>query len=423
MSSAVVSRGSGRRRVGTGRHAGDPNDAASTRVRRAIAEDPAVADRAHIRQALQRDVAEHAGLLGYREGHRQELDLIAALRGTGAHLRELWEDASVTDVRVNAADSVWSDRGNGLERQRGVRVGDVRLLATTLAASAGQRLDDASPIVDGRLPDGTRLHAVLAPVAADGACISLRRHRAQAISLADWQQSGGVGQQGLVVLTALVEKRANVLISGSTGSGKTTLLAAMLGHAPPTERIVVIEEAQELAPAHPHVVHLQARAANVQGAGGVDLASLVRAAMRMRPDRLVLGECRGAEVREVLTALNTGHDGGLATVHANAATDVPARLIALGSLAGLTAPTVAVQAVSAFDAVVHVARVGGRRMVTQVAVLGLAQSGALTAEIALQIRGSEMKAGLGWEQLAAQLGLRPDADTARPLSRTPAGVP
>lgn len=399
-------------RHATGRHASSPIAAAPERVRRAVASHAGVVEREDIRGALQKDVAEHAGLLGYRDGHRQELDVVAQLRGTGASLRELWEDAHVTDVLVNASDSVWIDRGHGLERQSGVRVGDVRLLATTLAASAGQRLDDASPIVDGRLPDGTRLHAVLAPVAADGACISLRRHRAQAFSLSDWQQGGGVGQQGLVVLTALVEQRANVLISGSTGSGKTTLLAAMLGHAPPSERIVVIEEAQELAPQHPHVVHLQARAANVQGAGGVDLASLVRAAMRMRPDRLVLGECRGAEVREVLTALNTGHDGGLATVHANAATDVPARLIALGSLAGLSAPTVAVQAVSAFDAVVHVARVGGRRMMTQVAVLGLAPSGVLTAEVALQIRGSEMKPGRGWEQLAARLGLRPESGAA-----------
>ena len=383
---------------------------AAERVRRKVADHDGDVKREHIRGALQQETSAPAGLVGYREGHRQELDVVARLSGSGSALRELWEDARVTDILVNAADSVWVDRGGGLERRTAVNVGDVRLLATSLAASAGQRLDDASPIVDGRLPDGTRLHAVLAPVAADGACISLRRHRAQALSLADWQQRGGVGQQGLVVLSALVEQRANVLISGSTGSGKTTLLAAMLGQVPATERIVVIEEAQELAPTHPHVVHLQARAANVQGAGGVDLASLVRAAMRMRPDRLVLGECRGAEVREVLTALNTGHDGGLATVHANAATDVPARLIALGSLAGLSAPTVAVQAVSAFDAVVHVARVGGHRMMTQVAVLGLASSGALTAQMALQIRGSEMRSGPGWEQLATRLGLRAEGE-------------
>ncbi|WP_434081577.1 ATPase, T2SS/T4P/T4SS family [Sanguibacter sp. Z1732] len=150
-----------------------------------------------------------------------------------------------------------------------------------------------------------------------------------------------------------MQVRANVMVSGATGAGKTTLLAAMLSLVPATERILCIEEAAELMPDHPHVVHLQVRRSNVQGAGGVGLDQLVRTAMRMRPDRLVLGECRGAEVREVLGALNTGHDGGWATVHANAAGDVPARLVALGSLAGLDPAAVAVQAASALDAIVH----------------------------------------------------------------------
>lgn len=352
-------------------------------------------------------------VLGVRRLNRDVADAVADIAGTGALLRHLWADPEVTDVLVNSATEAWVDRGRGLERAPVPGpggFGDVRALAARLAAAAGQRLDDAAPIADGRLPDGTRLHAVLAPVAAGGACVSLRRHRPLALRLGHWREGGGVGEHGELVLRALVAVRANLLISGSTGSGKTTLLAAMLAEAPPTERIVCIEETRELAPDHPHVVHLQSRTANVQGAGAVDLAQLVRAAMRMRPDRLVLGECRGGEVREVLMALNTGHDGGMATVHANAATDVPARLVALGSLAGLGADTVAAQAVSAFDAVIHVARLPGRRVVTQIAVLERVD-GALVAPLAMQRRDGlgpgegDLEAGPAWDVLARRLEL------------------
>ncbi|GMA32585.1 TadA family conjugal transfer-associated ATPase [Litorihabitans aurantiacus] len=357
-------------------------------------------------------------VLGLRRGRDQVADAVADIAGTSAPLRHLWADPDVTDVLVNGPREVWVDRGGGLERAAAPGpdgLGDVRALATRLAAAAGQRLDDAAPIADGRLPDGTRLHAVLSPVAADGACLSLRRHRASAVDLTHWRASGGFADQGEQVLRALVQARANLLVSGSTGSGKTTLLGALLALAAPTERLVCIEEVRELEPAHPHVVHLQSRAANVQGAGAISLADLVRAAMRMRPDRLVLGECRGAEVREVLMALNTGHDGGMATVHANTATDVPARLVALGSLAGLSAETVAAQAVSAFDAVIHVQRVPGARVVAQIGVLTRVD-GQLVGEVAMQRRrvglddpgdagraGADLEPGPGWDRLARRL--------------------
>lgn len=211
-----------------------------------------------------------------------------------------------------------------------------------------------------------------------------------------------MGPVGERVLRAMVDRRCNLLISGGTGSGKTTLLAALLSLVPAQERIVCLEEARELEPDHPHVVSLQSRPANVQGAGAVSLTDLVRAAMRMRPDRLVLGECRGGEVREVLLALNTGHDGGMATVHANAALDVPARLIALGSLAGLTAEAVAVQAVSAFDAIVHLARVGAMRVVDQVATLRVAEGG-LRAHLALRRAAGDLVPDQGWSVLAGML--------------------
>ena len=294
----------------------------------------------------------------------------AELAGAGP-LQRLLELPGATDVVVNGPRDVWLDRGRGLERcdlDLGTPAA-VRTLAVRLAALAGQRLDDAAPVCDGRLPDGTRLHAVIEPVVPAGAAISLRVLRQSALGLAELAAGGALppGWDGL--LRGLVARRANVLVSGATGTGKTTLLAALLALVPPDERIVTVEEARELAPVHPHVVPLVTRRANVEGAGALGLTELVRAALRMRPDRIVVGECRGAEVREVLLALNTGHDGGLATLHANAVEHVPARIEALAALAGMPRDAVAAQAVAALDVVLHVRRARGRRFVEAVGVV------------------------------------------------------
>jgi pilus assembly protein CpaF len=334
------------------------------------------------------------------------------LFGAG-RLQPFLDDPEVTDVLVNGPREVWVERGGGL-RLTGLDLGgadEVRALAVRLAAAGGQRLDDASPAVDARLPDGTRLHAVLPPIADAGALISLRAVRSRAFTLEQLVASGTLAVALVPVVRALVATRANLLISGATGSGKTTLLAALLSLVPPDERIVVVEEAGELAPAHPHVVRLLARQANVDGAGRVDLADLVRHALRMRPDRIVLGECRGAEVREVLAAMNTGHDGGCATVHANAAADVPARLEALAALAGMSRDAVAAQASSAFDAVLHLRRAAadrGRRYLAEVGVVRRQQSGALEVACALRCTAAGVTAsGPGWPQLSARLELDP----------------
>lgn len=341
---------------------------------------------------------------GDRERVRLDRTARAELLGAGEILQPLLDEPSVTDVLVNGAGEVWVDRGRGLQRVAS-RVDDPRALAARLATLASQRLDDAVPVVDGRLPDGTRLHAVLAPVAAEGAHISLRTLRRRAFTLTDLQELGFLDDVGVQVVRRLVEVRANVLVSGATGSGKTSLLACALSLVPPTERIVCIEEAAELAPTHPHVVHLQVRRANVQGAGGIGLDVLVRTAMRMRPDRLVLGECRGGEVREVLGALNTGHDGGWATVHANSADDVPARLAALGALAGMGAEAVALQARAAIDAVLHLRRdVEGRRVLGQVGVLvGEDDSKARCVPALARSAEGRLVTSHGWEQLAEVL--------------------
>ena len=280
-----------------------------------------------------------------------ERDVAAELAGAGS-LEPLLSLPGVTDVLVNGPAEVWLDRGRGLERAPVSFADDaaVRRLAQRLATAAGRRLDDASPFVDAALPDGTRLHAVLPPI-TDYTVLSLRVLARRRFELADL-----VERRVGVLLKAIVAARLTVVISGGTGTGKTTLLGALLGCVPPAERLVVIEDAAELVTSHRHLVRLVTRAANVEGSGAVGLRELVRQALRMRPDRLVVGEFRGAEMVELLVALNTGHEGGAATLHANAAADVPARLAALGALGGLSRAGVASQAASAFDVVVQLRR-------------------------------------------------------------------
>ncbi|WP_438870628.1 TadA family conjugal transfer-associated ATPase [Paractinoplanes bogorensis] len=285
-------------------------------------------------------------------------------------LAPLLADQQVTDVLVNGL-AVWVDRGAGLHRAPIVlgSLDDVRRLAQRLAAACGRRLDDGQPYADARLPDGTRLHAVLPPVATDGPYLSLRTFRQRPFRLDDLIEHGTVAPTVAPVLAAVVAARLAYLVVGGTGSGKTTLLATLLGMVPPTERIVLVEDAAELRPLHPHVVALQARTANVEGAGAIGLTDLVRQALRMRPDRLVVGECRGAEIVDLLGALNTGHDGGAGTLHANAPGDVPARLEALGLLGGLPRAALHAQVVAALQVVLQVRRTDRGRVLESVSVL------------------------------------------------------
>ncbi len=295
--------------------------------------------------------------------------LSAELRGAGP-LEGLLAEAGVTDVLVNAPDQVWMDRGNGLERSGVAFDGDaaVRRLAVRLAAQAGRRLDDAAPFVDAALPDGTRLHAILPPLVAHPA-ISLRVLARRRLSLSDLVSLEAMAPTVAELLSAVVAARFTVLISGGTGTGKTTLLAALLGTVDSGDRIITIEDAAELAIDHPHVVSLLARSANVERAGKVELRELVRQALRMRADRLVVGEFRGSEIVELLAALNTGHAGGAATVHANSVRDVPARLVALAALGGMSAEVLSAQAASALDILLHIRRDRSRvRRVEEIAL-------------------------------------------------------
>ncbi|MGL4177220.1 MAG: TadA family conjugal transfer-associated ATPase [Dermatophilaceae bacterium] len=308
-------------------------------------------------------------LLGDRSGERAASDLVERLVGLGP-LSSLVAEPAVTDILVNGDGSVWVDRGGGVQRSTvEVEPAELRPLAVRLAGLAGRRLDDAQPWVDGVLPGGVRLHAVLPPLADGGPHLSLRVAQQRPGGVDALVANGCVPAAAAGLLRGLVARRVSFVVTGGTGAGKTTVLAALLGEVPSDERLVVVEDVRELDPRHAHVVRLQGRSANVEGSGEVSLGILVRQALRMRPDRLVVGEVRGAEVRELLAALNTGHEGGASTLHANAPEEVPARFEALGVLAGLPRDAVHAQLRGAVRAVVHVVRAGAVRRVDRLGVM------------------------------------------------------
>ena len=357
------------------------------------------------------DVAQALRSLGLVVSDSLVLRTLDQLRRTSigaGPLEPLLQLPGVTDVLVNGPHQVYVDRGSGLERREEVGFADeeeVRRLAVRLAAQAGRRLDESSPCVDARLADGTRVHAVLAALADPGTCISLRVPSRQAFGLDRWVATGSMDERCADLLRSLVARRVAFLVSGGTGSGKTTLLAGLLALVPAQERVLVVEDSRELDPDHPHVVRLEARQANSEGVGAVGLTHLVRQALRMRPDRLVLGEVRGAELCDLLTALNTGHEGGCGTVHANSATDVPARLEALAALGGMGREACHAQVASALRVVVHVRRdPAGQRRLDQIGVVRRRAAGAVEVVEALHVD----QAGIGhpagaWDELTGLL--------------------
>jgi pilus assembly protein CpaF len=342
-------------------------------------------------------------------GHAEVLAVHDALRrevlGAGP-LEDLIALPGVTDVLVNGPGQVMIDRGNGLEKTA-VRFPDdeaVRRLAQRLAGAGGRRLDDACPYVDLRLPDGTRFHAVLAPLSRPGTLISLRVPRSRAFDLDALIDVGMVSGQGAELLRRIVASRCAFLVSGGTGSGKTTLLNTLLGLVDPHERLVIVEDASELRPEHPHVVALEARPVNIEGAGAVTVQALVRQALRMRPDRLVVGEVRGAEVVDLLAAMNTGHEGGCGTVHANSPAAVPARIETLALAAGLNREAAESMLAAAVDLVLHLDRPhrGARRLAAIGVLCGAAPARVdLAVGFDAQLRAA---AGPGMDRLEELLG-------------------
>lgn len=370
---------------------------------------------------------ESTNLYGVGQLHDVSHQVRASITGAGK-LQPLLETSEVTDVVVNGAKGVWIDRGNGMERTKVTFQTDaeVRDLAVRLAGQGGKRLDDSVPAVDARLSDGTRLHAILPPLSPHGTVLSLRVPARTPLTLEELTSRKTVGAMTATILRALIAQRAAFLVCGATGSGKTTLLASLLSLIPEDERLIIIEESQELNPDHPHVVHLQNRNANIEGAGEITLTDLVRHSLRMRPDRIVLGECRGPEIREMFTALNTGHDGGCATLHANAAADVPTRLAALGALADLSPEAMAAQASSALDVVVFLRRGARGRWVEEIALLERKNGAELHAVTAWTSPHPGIEEpGPGAEKLAKKLNLNEPsmATQSRAVPRHSRAVP
>ncbi|MCZ9299198.1 TadA family conjugal transfer-associated ATPase [Corynebacterium sp. c19Ua_109] len=372
-------------------------------MRTIVASDPQLA---HDASALARRIRQEAGVISDVD----VLDLLQRLRHDSVGLGLLEPVLSLpglTDVVVNGPDSCFVDCGQGLQ-PRDIGFADdaeVRQLATRLAAVAGVRLDDAQPFADGRLtrPDGTRirLHALLAPPSASGTCISLRVLRQAQTSLEELIANGSIDSSLEHVLRAVVERRASFLVTGGTGSGKTTLLAALLGCVPATERLLIIEDTPELSPNHPHVVTLVSRRANAEGRGEISMSLLLRQALRMRPDRIVVGEIRGAEVVELLAALNTGHDGGAGTVHANSVDEVPARMEALAALGGLDRVALHSQLAAAVHVVLGMERTPeGRRL----AHLGVLEGNPVTPQLVWTAEDGPLP---GFAQLCSRLGVEP----------------
>lgn len=334
------------------------------RVSRAIAESDT---------ALSRPAVEAAAFSLLRDESPWRVDssvdsVVSRVIGYGP-LQELFADPDTTDILVNGPDEVWVDRGGRLERSAASFASseDVLSFVERLIAPLGLRIDKSSPMVEARLPDGSRLHAAIPPAAVDVPIIAIRRFTQRVTALSDLVDTGFATQEEIDRLEEAVASRKTIVVSGGTGAGKTTLLNLLGAVIPPDERVVTIEDAAELA-LPGHVVRLEARSANAEGAGEITIRSLLRSALRLRPDRVILGEVRGAEALDLVSALNTGHKGSLTTIHANSPQEALWRMETLALMAGDTSQTaVRRQLRAAVDLVVQIERAPEGRRLTEIA--------------------------------------------------------
>ncbi|HEU5318422.1 MAG TPA: CpaF family protein [Chloroflexota bacterium] len=292
-------------------------------------------------------------------------------------IEPLLHDETVTEVMVNGPDQVWVERGGVIEDTEVRFENDehVRRIIDRIVSPLGRRCDESSPMVDARLPDGSRVNAIIPPLSLIGPCITIRKFSKKPLTVQNLVEFGSLSPEVADFLAACVRGKANVLISGGTGSGKTTLLNVLSGFIPDRERIVTIEDAAELQLRQRHVIPLEARPANLEGAGAIPIRQLVINALRMRPDRIVVGECRGAEALDMLQAMNTGHDGSMTTLHANSPRDALARIETMVLMAGTDLPHRAIreQIAAALDVIVQQERMqdGGRRVIEISEVQGM----------------------------------------------------
>ena len=292
-------------------------------------------------------------------------------------LEELLDDDSVSEIMVNGPDNVYVERHGRLQLSDCQFADDASVLAVIerIVAPLGRRIDESQPYVDARLADGSRVHAIIPPLALSGPTITIRKFSRQAFSADDLTRFGTWTPDAAAFMKLCVTLRKNIVVAGGTGSGKTTLLNILSGYIPHTERIVTVEDAAELRLQQPHVVRLEARPPNIEGKGAVTIRDLVRNCLRMRPDRIIVGECRGGEALDMLQAMNTGHDGSLTTVHANSPRDVISRLETMVLMSGMELPSRAIreQIASAVDIIIHESRLsdGSRRVTAITEVTGL----------------------------------------------------
>ncbi len=332
--------------------------------------------RVEVRRVLEELCNRSSSLLSRAVRERLVTEVMDETFGLGP-LEPLLADPTVSDILINGHNVVYVERNGRLERAE-VSFNDERHLVHTvqrIVVRMGRRVDETSPMVDGRLPDGSRINAIIPPLAIDGALVSIRRFGVQPLQSEDLVRLGAMTREMKQFLAACVEARLNLLISGGTGSGKTTLLNALSAFIPASERVITIEDAAELRLQQPHVGRLETRPQNAEGAGEVTTRDLVRNALRMRPDRIVIGECRGAESLDMLQAMNTGHAGSLTTVHANDSRDALARLEIMVGMAGLEIPIWVIrrQIASAIHVIVQVSRLlgGARKVVKVTEVVGM----------------------------------------------------
>ncbi len=336
----------------------------------AIENMPPQALRAHLKTCIEQIIAEDRLLINETDLGRLIQDIQNEIVGLGP-LEPLLGDPSVSDILVNSYKTVYVERKGRLERAPIHFDSDAHLLKIIekIVSRVGRRIDESSPMVDARLPDGSRVNAIIPPLALDGPALSIRRFSEVPLTMTNLVEYGSLTDEMALIIAALVKAKTNILVSGGTGSGKTTLLNIMSGFIPDTERIITIEDAAELRLQQPHVVRLETRAPNLEGKGEVSQRDLLKNTLRMRPDRIVVGEVRGAEVLDMLQAMNTGHEGSLTTIHANSARDSLTRLENMIGLAGMKVEQRALrqQIVSAIAVIIQSARLSdGRRKVTSI---------------------------------------------------------
>jgi pilus assembly protein CpaF len=326
--------------------------------------------RMEIRRVAEKLLADREDLLNLNERERLINEVLDETFGLGP-LEPLLRDPSITDILINGADTVYVERRGRLERTRVTFANDAHLvkIIQRVVSAVGRRVDETTPMVDARLEDGSRVNAIIPPLAIDGPLVSIRRFGAKPLTTGDLLANDSITPEMVEFLAGCVEARLNILISGGTGSGKTTLLNVLSSYIPTEERVATIEDAAELQLQQPHVIRMETRAANVEGKGEVPTRELVRNSLRMRPDRIVVGECRGPEALDMLQAMNTGHDGSLTTIHANTPRDALMRLEMMVGMAGLDVPiwTIRRQIASAINIVVQSVRLtGGPRKITRI---------------------------------------------------------